>query len=168
MNASHPLKAVRTDCELHCPQLDSGIREMVDEYILLPDGVSTDRLSAATHDADVILMCYTPIQRNIITAASRLRGIVKYGVGIDAIDIDAAIEQRVPVCNVPQYAEQTVAEGAVCLLLALAKKLIPVDRQMHQSGWFWPQPTWLANDIAGKTIGLVAVSYTHLTLPTKA
>jgi D-3-phosphoglycerate dehydrogenase len=149
--------AVRTDAELQCPQLDSDMRELVDDYILLPDGVSQAELLATTKEADLILMCYTPIQREVIQAASQLRGIVKYGVGIDAIDMDAAIEHRVPVCNVPHYAEQTVAEGAFCLLLALAKKLITIDREMHRSGWFWPERRWLASDIAGKTVGLIGL-----------
>ncbi len=151
------LKAVRTDSELQCPQLDEAMRAMVDEYVLLPDGISRDKLLQATRDSQLILMCYTPIQRDVISTAASLKGIVKYGVGIDAVDIDAAIEHEVPVCNVPEYAEQTVAEGAFCLLLALAKKLIPIDRQMHRSGWFWPEQPWLANDIAGKTIGLVGL-----------
>lgn len=133
------------------------MRELVDEYVLLPDDVSPHELQRATRDAQLILMCYTPIGRDVIGDARHLKGIVKYGVGIDAIDIEAAIEHRVAVCNIPEYAEQTVAEGAFCLLLALAKKLIPIDRQMHRSGWLWPEQQWLGRDIAGKTIGIIGV-----------
>ena len=91
----------------------------------------------------------------MIAAAPRLKGIVKYGVGIDAIDVQAARARGIPVVNIPEYAERTVAEGAFTLMLALAKKLIPLDRAMRADGWAWPEAKWLANDIAGKTVGIV-------------
>ena len=81
-------------------------------------------------DADLLLMCYTPVPAHVIAAAGKLKGIVKYGVGIDAIDIAAAMARGIPVVNVPEYAEETVAEGAFALMIALAKKLMPIRREM--------------------------------------
>jgi D-3-phosphoglycerate dehydrogenase len=100
-------------------------------------------------------MCYTPITARIIKNARKLKGIVKYGVGIDAIDIDAAKARKIPVVNIPEYAEETVAEGAFALMIALAKKLIPLDNAMQRDGWVWPTARWLASDLAEKTVGLV-------------
>ena len=150
-------KVVRTDRELHCPVVDAELRRRATQLVLLPDGVSETELAREVRDADLLLTCYTPVTAAIIEQAERLSGIVKYGVGIDAIDIDAARACRVPVVNVPEYAEETVAEGAFTLMLALAKKLIPMDREMHAGGWLWPTPAWLGSDIAGKTVGLVGV-----------
>jgi D-3-phosphoglycerate dehydrogenase len=150
-------KAVRTDAELECPHLDAGLRERGVDLLLLPDGVAESELMRAVADADLLLMCYTPVTARVIEAARRLRGIVKYGVGIDAIDIDAAKARRIPVVNVPQYAERTVAEGAFALLLALAKKLVPMHAAMRRDGWLWPSSPWLGTDIADRTLGLVGV-----------
>ncbi len=102
-------------------------------------------------------MCYTPITRRVIEAARRLKGIVKYGVGIDAIDIAAARERGVPIVNVPEYAEDTVAEGAFALLMALAKNLKKLEKAMSTAGWVWPERRWLASDLAGKTVGVVGL-----------
>ena len=55
----------------------------------------------------------------------------------------------------PEYAEETVAEGAFALMIALAKKLILIDRHMHTDGWAWPEQQWMGSDIAGKTVGLI-------------
>lgn len=151
------MKIVRTDRELECPRIDAALRARGADLVLLPEGIAEDELVEAARDAHLILMCYTPITARVIGAASNLRGIVKYGVGIDAIDIEAAKARRIPVVNVPEYAEETVAEGAFTLLLALAKKLLPLHRAMQTEGWAWPTAQWLANDIAGKTIGLVGV-----------
>ena len=149
------IKIVRTDQELECPHVDQVLREKGINLVLLPDNVDADRLLRETQDADLILMCYTPITARIIKNARKLKGIVKYGVGIDAIDTDAAKAREIPVVNIPEYAEETVAEGAFTLMIALAKKLIPLNNTMQQDGWAWPTARWLTNDLAEKTVGLV-------------
>lgn len=151
------IKIVRTDRELECPHVDQVLRDKGFDLVLLADNVSEKQLEDETRDTDLILMCYTPITSRIIENAKKLKGIVKYGVGIDAIDIEAARARKIPVVNVPEYAEETVAEGAFTLMIALAKKLIPLQRAMQQDGWAWPTARWLANDLAGKSVGLVGV-----------
>jgi len=149
------VKIVRTDQELECPHIDRVLREKGYDLVLLPDDVSEERLIEETRDADLILMCYTAITKKVIDNASQLKGIVKYGVGIDAIDIDAAKGLSIPVVNIPEYAEETVAEGAFALMIALAKKLIPINNAMQSDGWAWPTAQWMGNELAEKTIGLV-------------
>lgn len=151
------MKAVRTDAELECPGIDAGLRARGVDLVLLPDGIAEDDLCRAVADADLLLMCYTPITARVIAAAANLKGIVKYGVGVDAIDIPAAIARGIPVVNVPEYAEETVAEGAFALMIALAKRLPGITRAVAQQGWIWPEAGWLGADIAGKTVGLVGV-----------
>jgi D-3-phosphoglycerate dehydrogenase len=152
-----PIKAVRTDEELECPRVDAGLREAGIRLVTLPDGVGEEALIAEARDADLLLMCYTPITARVIEAAVKLRGIVKYGVGIDAIDIEAAKRRKIPVVNVPDYADETVAEGAFALMIALMKKLVPIDRAMQAKGWAWPTPCWRGFDLAGKTLGIAGV-----------
>lgn len=149
------MKAVRADAELECPEIDAGLRARGVELVTLPDGISEDALCAAVADADLLLMCYTPVTARVIDAAPRLRGIVKYGVGIDAIDIPAAHRRGIAVVNVPEYAEETVAEGAFALMIALMKRLPAISGAMQDQGWIWPESHWLGRDIAGATLGLV-------------
>lgn len=151
------MKIVRTDKELECPHIDAELIKSGAQLVLLEDGVSETDLAKAVRDADLLLMCYTPITARIINEARKLKGIVKYGVGIDAIDIEAAKAKRIPVVNIPEYAEETVAEGAFAMMIALAKRLMPMHQQMQAAGWIWPTSAWLGSDIAGKTVGLVGV-----------
>jgi D-3-phosphoglycerate dehydrogenase len=148
-------KAVRTDRELECRGVDAGLRAAGCDLVVLPDGVSEDDLIDAVRDTDLLLMCYTPVTARVIAAAEKLKGIVKYGVGIDAIDIAAAMARRIPVVNVPDYAEETVAEGAFALMIALAKQLMPIGREMSAKGWAWPAPQWRGIDLSRRTLGLV-------------
>src|SRR6476646_2313619 len=144
------MKAVRTDRELECPTVDAGLRARGVELVTLPDGIPEAELARELADADLLLMCYTPVTARLIDAAPRLKGIVKYGVGIDAIDIAAAMRRGIPVVNVPEYAEETVAEGAFALMIALAKRLPEIAGTVAREGWIWPEQRWLGHDIAGK------------------
>lgn len=148
-------KVVRTDRELEMTRVDAHLREMGAHLVVLPDGVSEQQLAHEVADADLLLMCYSRVTRLVIEGATRLKAIIKYGVGIDAIDIDAARARGIPVVNIPQYAEETVAEGAFALIMALAKRFKPIQNAMQQEGWAWPEQRWLASDLAGKTLGLV-------------
>ena len=150
-------KIVRIDAELELPRVDQVLRDTGATLVLLPGAADADALASELRDADLLLTCYAQISSAAIAGASRLRGIVKYGVGIDAIDIVAARARGTPVVNVPEYAEETVAEGAVALMLALARKLKPLQREMQERGWAWPTSRWLGSDLAGKTLGLVGV-----------
>ena len=151
------MKIVRTDRELQTPHVDATLRAAGHDLVLLPDGTPEDALIEAVRDAGLLLMCYTPITARVIAPADRLKGIVKYGVGLDAIDIPAARARGIHVVNIPESAEETVAEGAFALMIALAKKLLPLHRQMRGEGWAWPEARWLGSDIAGKTVGLVGL-----------
>jgi D-3-phosphoglycerate dehydrogenase / 2-oxoglutarate reductase len=152
-----PFKVVRTDSEIVMPLVDDTLRRWGGQLVLLPEGMPPWQLAQALADAELLLMCYQRIDAEAIAAAPHLRAIVKYGVGIDAIDIDAARERGVPVVNVPAYAEETVAEGAFALLMALFKRLKPIQQAMQDRGWIWPEPAWLAHDLSGKTLALVGL-----------
>src|SRR5215471_6498930 len=151
------MKVIRTDRELECGGIDAGLRSRGLELVTLPEGIEEERLVAEVSDADLLLMCYTPITSRVIESGPRLRGIVKYGVGIDAIDIEAARRRQVPVVNIPEYAEETVAEAAFAMMIALARKLGPLHCEMKSAGWAWPVGQWLGRDLCGKTLGLVGL-----------
>ncbi|MEN9417225.1 MAG: hypothetical protein RI988_845 [Pseudomonadota bacterium] len=150
-------KVVRTDRELEMGRVDDALRAAGGRLVLLPDGTPEEVIAREVADADLLLMCYARITRRILLGATRLRAVVKYGVGIDAIDIDTARERGIPVVNVPAYAEETVAEGAFMLLMGLMKRVKPIQRAMEREGWIWPEARWLAHDLAGRTLGLVGL-----------
>ncbi|MDA0225383.1 MAG: C-terminal binding protein [Proteobacteria bacterium] len=151
------LHAIRTDAELETPRVDAALRAAGHTLTLLPEAVSEADLHQALAGADLLLMCYRPVTAAVIAAAPNLKGIVKYGVGIDAIDIPAARARGIVVVNVPEYAEETVAEGAFALLLGLARRFKPIHAAMQAEGWIWPQAPWLGRDLAGSTLGLVGL-----------
>jgi D-3-phosphoglycerate dehydrogenase / 2-oxoglutarate reductase len=149
------MKVVRTDRELTCPGIDAGLVARGIQLVTLPDSITENELVREINDTDLLLTCYTPITDRVLKGAKRLKGIVKYGVGIDAIDIVSAIRHGIPVVNVPDYAEATVAEGAFALMIALARRFPAITAAVQREGWIWPEPKYLGQDLAGKTLALV-------------
>jgi hypothetical protein len=93
-----PPRVLKTDAELEVPFV---VRELEKRYgavvTHLPEHVTEDQLCTVARDSDLILTCYGNITKRVIDSAPHLKGIVKYGVGIDAINIDAAKARGVPV-----------------------------------------------------------------------
>lgn len=118
---------------------------------------SEETLVELAPEAEIIFTCYAPITARVITVAERLRGIVKYGVGIDSIDTETAARRAIPVINCPDYGTETVADHAFALMIALARKLTAIDRAMREDGWLWPEPEFRGVDLAGKTLGLIGL-----------
>ena len=59
-------KIVRTDSELEVPHVDTALCAAGHELVLLRDGVSEDKLASALRDAELLLMCYTPVTARTI------------------------------------------------------------------------------------------------------
>lgn len=106
-------------------------------------------------DANVIVTCYSRITAGIIGAVPSLQGIVKYGVGVDNIDLAAASRAGVIVANCPVYGSETIAEHAFALMICLSRKIVPMDRSMRAAGWKHPTPELLGEDLAGKVLGII-------------
>jgi D-3-phosphoglycerate dehydrogenase len=82
--------------------------------------------------------------------------IARYGVGVDIVDVDTATEQGILVTNVQNYCTEEVADHAVALWLALARKLPDYDRATHAGVWQWQsgQPVYR---LRGRTMGIVSL-----------
>lgn len=90
---------------------------------------------AAARDADALLVQWAPINAAVIAALTRCKVIVRYGIGVDNVDLAAAKARGIPVCNVPDYGVHEVAEHAVSLALALVRQLPQIDQRFRAGTW---------------------------------
>jgi phosphoglycerate dehydrogenase-like enzyme len=115
-----------------------------------------DELGDRPVDADVIIL-YHDISRlsaRTLERAPRCRGVVRAGVGYNNVDIETAGKLGIVVCNVPDYGTEEVADHAIMLLLAMARKLAPCDRAIRSGEWDYRFALG-APRLRGKTIGIV-------------
>ncbi len=82
-------------------------------------------------------------------AAGKLRAVVKWGIGIDNIDVGAITRLSLDFANTPGMFSDEVADLALGYLIALARHILPIDSHVRQGEWIKPQGTSLAGKCAG-------------------
>ena len=106
-------------------------------------------------DCDALLNTYAgPITADSIAKMPNCKIIARYGIGVDTIDLEAATAAGIIVTNNPTYCLEEVAEDAMALLLASARKIAFFDRMVRNERWEVP-PGKPIFRLAGSTIGLV-------------
>lgn len=109
----------------------------------------------ALRDADIALVNFAPVTEAVLAVMAPGAVIVRYGVGYDNVDLEAADAHGIAVCNVPDYGGDTVADHAVTLALMLLRKITQFDRILGAGGW--TSPPELAPILASgqTTVGLL-------------
>jgi len=140
----------------------AGMGPAEEEAVLGAAGFRFQRLVIRTEedyldrcrDAAGLLVFLGPFRRRVFEGLPRLRVIVRHGVGYDGVDLEAATDHGVVVANVPDYGTDEVANHAVALLLALARKLTRLDRQTRAGRWdcFAVGPI---TRLEGRTVGIL-------------
>ena len=86
--------------------------------------------------ADALILWHGPqITATELAMMPHCRAIIRNGVGYDSVDIKAAADAGIPVCNVPDYGTEEVADHALALTLALYRQLFPLDAEAKRLGW---------------------------------
>ncbi len=129
---------------------DAGFDVVYEEY------PSEERLVELIRDADAIIVRSKPkITRRVIMTGEKLRIIARAGVGLDNIDLEAAEERGIKVVNAPAAPTRSVAELAIGLMLAVARKIAYADRMMRSG--VWAKKKALGVELHGKTLGVIGM-----------
>lgn len=132
------------------------IIEQVADVIIAPD-TRHETLLECVRDADALLVrAYLP--ENIFDVARRLRGVVRYAVGLDMIPMQAATAKAIPVANVPGVNSEAVAEYCISALLLLTRRMHRMNHALRTAGW--NESRAMADqgtELAGRTIGIVGL-----------
>jgi D-3-phosphoglycerate dehydrogenase len=119
-------------------------------------GRAPAQLAADLGNADALVVrSATKVTADLIAAAPRLRAIARAGTGVDNVDVDAASARGIVVMNAPGANSISVAELAVGLMLALARKIPAADASMKQGKW--DKKSFLGEEIRGKVLGLAGL-----------
>lgn len=108
-------------------------------------------------DADVVWLGWDPaLTRDLLAQLPRCRLAIRWGVGHEQIDSAGATELGIAVANAPTYGSEDVAEHAIALLMASAKRVVWAHEQIRAGGW----PAAVAGTvhrIKGQTLGIIGV-----------
>jgi D-3-phosphoglycerate dehydrogenase len=113
---------------------------------------------AATRDADVVIVNMVPITSEIVSTWERCRLVIRHGVGYDNVDVAALEKAGIPLCYIPDYCAEEVAEQAIALLLACGRRLAASRRALDISSargaWDFAEAVPIYR-MGGKTLGII-------------
>lgn len=130
------------------------LAEVGASFEVIPCRGSEEVAIQAVRGADVVLVRESPVPRRVIEAMDRCKGVIRYGIGVDNIDMVAASERRIVVANVPDYGTEEVSTQSVALALAVVRRILLHDREVRSGRWSTGvlKPMYR---LRGRTLGLI-------------
>lgn len=129
-----PPLVIITDTDLGDGSLERAVLE--GEFTFEHFNVHTeDEVLAIAGQAEGLLVQWAPITDRVLAGLPRLRAIVRYGIGIENIDLDAARRRGVAVSNVSDYCLSEVADHAAAFIYAHNRRLEAGSRSITHNGW---------------------------------
>lgn len=136
--------------------IDMAGPESIDDFATFTSisefGLSADDLKPYVAQFDAIILRMAELTEEVLDEAENLKIIAKHGAGLDNVDIDAATERDIVVCNTPGANSRSVAEHGLTLLLAVNRQLVAMDSATRNGQW--NRSEWVSDEVAGKTLGL--------------
>lgn len=85
--------------------------------------------------ADALIVQWAPVSSKVIEALTQCKVIVRYGIGVDNVDLEAAKNKGIPVCNIPDYCINEVADHALSMAFALNRQLPQTNARLRSGVW---------------------------------
>ena len=133
---------------------EKAILASVDAELLSYHCKTEDEVIQAAADCDALICQFAPITRRVIESLRRCKVIVRYAIGVDNIDLKAAEECGIIVCNVPDYSIDEVSNHVIALLLDCCKKLTYMAGQTKLGNTSYTMIEPLSR-MEGRTLGLM-------------
>ena len=145
-------------------QLRSRIREAlgkllsdVAEVRFLTDWTSSDSLKEI-RDAEALIPLHEYVDEKLLSHASKLKVVSRFGVGYDRIDVEACTKRGIYVTHTPGVLSRAVAELTFALMLCLSRRILEADRYVRREWAKAGRATLpLREDLAGKTLGIIGL-----------
>jgi len=124
-----------TDCDHSDTDAEAAVLEAAGLGWRLGQYASAAELIRGGAGARVLINQYTPITAAVLDALPDVQLVVRYGVGVDSVDVAAATERGVWVANVPDYGTAEVADHTIALTMALLRGISVLSRATAAGEW---------------------------------
>lgn len=147
---------VNIDCNFTY-DLERARIEAAGADLILRKARTEAEIIAAGEDAVIILLenADTPFTARVISALPACRAIIRYGVGVDSIDVAEATKRGVVVANAADFCTEEVSDHAVALILAGARRIAYFDRRIRAGHWHGYTPDQPLRRVGCLTLGLL-------------
>jgi D-3-phosphoglycerate dehydrogenase len=112
-------------------------------------------LTVLVGDADAVITQFARIDSNVIAAMNRARAIVRYGIGVDNVDLEAARARGIAVSNVPDYCIDEVADHTLAFILGLTRQVVTHTADLRAGQWRLAVPLGEMKALSDQTAGVI-------------
>lgn len=148
-------------------EIERAILREASAELIVAEKTDAESLAQAAAECDAIMTNWVKVPAPVIAAAKKCKIISRLGIGLDNIDVKAATDRGIIVTNVPDYCTIEVAEHALALMLAMARKATFYHLET-KAGRYQLQAGPALRRIEGQTLGIVGVGNIGLKLAEKA
>ncbi len=148
-------RIIITDFETPGAEIEKAVLSALDAEVVKANCRTEEDVLAKCADANALIVGYAAITHRVISQLKDCRIISRYGVGVDMIDVPAATEHGILVCNVPDYCIEEVALHTLAMLLALSRQLCVFDRAVREGTWCFEKVSQIPHRLSRQTLGIV-------------
>lgn len=149
------MKVAVTDFTFPSLEIEESILESTGAVIVPGQCKTVETLIPLVKNADAVITQFAPIKAEVVAAMQRARVIVRYGIGVDNVDLAAARERGIPVCNVPDYCIDEVADHTLAFILAATRQVVTNCVHLRGGAWGLAVPLSGMRTLRDLTVGLV-------------
>lgn len=160
------MKIYITDCDHESMEIEKQtfVQQGIDFEIL--NITQPNDIIKQCYDANALILQYATISDDVLSNLKNLKGVVRYGVGVNTIDIESATKNNVAICNVPDYGTNEVADHALSLIMALARKLPLLVNNTKNGIWAYEKAIPIYR-LQEQTAGIIGLGRIGLSLAKK-
>ena len=150
------MKIAITDLDHADRNMEKEIFAKAEMDFELLDCKTEEDLITMAKGVNIALNQYAPFTKRVFEALPDLKQIIRYGVGVNNVDLGAAKESGVQVCNVPDYGMHEVSDHAIAMSLSITRKVMSMNNSVHNGVWDFT----IANPIrrfGNMTVGVIGL-----------
>ena len=129
------MRVIITDCDHDNIDIEKKVFADAGMSVELRQAVTEDEVIAQCQDAEIFIVQYAKITEKVMDNCPCLKYVVRYGVGVDTIDIPAATRHGIQVGHVPDYGMNEVADHAIALAMSMIRKTIEMNAFTKNQKW---------------------------------
>ncbi|MBC8117910.1 MAG: C-terminal binding protein [Candidatus Saccharimonas sp.] len=150
------MKIAITDYSFPSLDIEEGIlRPLGHDIVAWKEKRTAAELPQLVADADAVITQFAPVTADVIASMRQAKVIVRYGIGVDNVDLEAAKGRGIPVCNVPDYCIDEVADQTLAFLLATTRQVVTNCVRNREGKWGLATPLDQMRALRDLTVGVV-------------
>lgn len=167
LSSASPPYVVITDCDHVNIEPEKRVFAEAGFEVWLAECQTSSDVVEQARQADAIINQYAPLDEAALAGLERCKVVVRYGVGVDTVDVDAATRRGVWVVNVPDYGVEEVSDHALTLTMNLLRGVGRFDRAVRSGEWDVNMIHPL-HRVSGLTVGVLGCGRIGATFARKA